>query len=434
MKKHTFLFVSISMMAVIMVLFSSCLTSLLVAGVSTVAITKSVKNSKKQGKWYGDFQYEVLTTKIVEIKGYKGEKKNVEIPAVIKRKPVTFIGANAFRDKQLTSVIIPDSVYIIENSAFANNQLTNVIIPDRVNKIESNAFDNNQLTNVIIPDSVKIIEDSAFAKNQLTSITIPSSVTGIGTGAFASNKLTSVTITTGVNSIGAEAFANNQLTSVTIPSSVTSIGTGAFRNNQLTSVNIQSSVTYLSGFDHNQLTSVVIPNSVTKIGSSAFANTKLTSVVIPDSVTEISSSAFANTPLTSITIPKTVTKVENNAFAGTIDFYLKAYGINAGKYEKRNERWYYNGTVLQEPSRLVCGDGIYITKIDGKPKYTREDIYLQPGLHTVTIVYSKTVGRTTTYSEGEVTFDYVYTFESDVYDLTGEIQGDKISFRIKRRN
>jgi len=175
---------------------------------------------------------------------------------------LTVINSSFFKNKQLTSVTIPNSVTTIHEFAFYKNQLTSVIIPDSVTTIGYGAFENNQLTSVTIPNSVKTIGHSAFAENQLTSVTIGNSVTTIDYDAFKDNKLTSVTIPNKVTTIGDSAFENNQLTSVTIPDSIKTIGYSAFEN--------------------NQLTSITIPNSVTTIGNGAFYNNQLTSVIIPN--------------------------------------------------------------------------------------------------------------------------------------------------------
>ena len=253
---------------------------------------------------------------------------DVVIPSKINDMIVTNINAatwnsstrkyeKSFANKNLTSVVIPDSVTTIGNRAFINNQLTSVTIPESVTTIENAAFFNNQLTSVVIPNSVTTIGDWAFQSNQLTSVVIPNSVTTIGDSAFFNNQLTSVTIPESVTTIGDSAFYNNQLTSVEIPDSVTTIGNYAFSGNQLTSVTIPDSVTTIVGaFSFNQLTSVVIPDSVTTIGSSAFSGNKLTSVVIPNSVTTIGSSAFSDNQLTSVVIPNSVTTIGEWAFSG----------------------------------------------------------------------------------------------------------------------
>ena len=132
------------------------------------------------------------------------------------------------------------NVTIIANEAFKNRSLKSIVLPNNLIKIGDYAFSNNKLTSVTIPNSVTSIGNFAFRNNQLTSVTIPNSVTSIGDAAFLANQLTSVTIPNSVTKIGELAFAFNKLTSVTIPNSVTSIGQSAFKSNQLTSVTIHA--------------------------------------------------------------------------------------------------------------------------------------------------------------------------------------------------
>ncbi len=81
---------------------------------------------------------------------------DVVIPSTIGGVAVEHIGMDAFLEKYLTSVIIPDSVTSIGDCAFRNNQLTSVTIPDSVTSIGSWAFENNQLTSVTIGAGVDI--------------------------------------------------------------------------------------------------------------------------------------------------------------------------------------------------------------------------------------------------------------------------------------
>ena len=94
-------------------------------------------------------------------------------------------GLGSFQMKNLTSVVIPDSVTDIKYLAFKNNQLTSVIIPDSVTAIGHYAFKNNQLTSIVIPNSVTIIDESAFQNNQLTSVTIGNGIRSIDYAAFS---------------------------------------------------------------------------------------------------------------------------------------------------------------------------------------------------------------------------------------------------------
>ena len=163
----------------------------------------------------------------------------------------------AFRDKNTTSYVIPDSVSCIGSSAF---------------------YDCKSLKSLVIPDSVTSIGESAFEDCfSLRSLVIPDSVTSIGKGAFKWCKfLTNIAIPYSVTSIGDGAFNEcSALRSVVIPNSVTSIGDGAF--------------------DHcSALRSIVIPDSVANIGDRAFtACYSLSNIVIPNGVTSIGDEAFA---------------------------------------------------------------------------------------------------------------------------------------------
>jgi tetratricopeptide (TPR) repeat protein len=151
----------------------------------------------------------------VTIVKYGGADTQVIIPASIGGKPVTAIGEKAFEQKQLTGVMIPNSVKTIGDNAFLNNQLTSVVFGNSVITIGRGAFYNNQLTSIAIPDSVTTIGDDAFSGKHSSDV-------------FIHNKLTSVTIGNRVTTIGKGAFAANQLTSVVIPNSVKTIGDSAF--------------------------------------------------------------------------------------------------------------------------------------------------------------------------------------------------------------
>ena len=199
------------------------------------------------------------------------------------------IGKEAFWDKGLTSVTIPDSVTSIGEAAFSVNQLTNITLTSNITNIGSYAFSNNLLTSVSIPDSITIINASTFFGNQLTSVEIPNSVETIEFRAFEENKLTSVTIPSSVTSIKPRAFWGNLLTSMTILDSVTTIGWQAFASNQLTTISLGKNVTSIDSqaFYQNQLTSVIIPNSVKAIGQNSFTKNPVREASIPDSIQHI---------------------------------------------------------------------------------------------------------------------------------------------------
>ena len=186
----------------------------------------------------------------------------------------------AFRDRNTTSYVIPDSVSCIEFGAFWNcHSLKRLVLPDSVSSIGDWAFWNcRSLTDIVIPDSVNSIGDRVFSGCcSLKSLVLPDSVSSIGESAFEDcTSLSSLVIPEGVTSIGHCAFRGcYSLSNIVIPNGVTSIGGCAFD-------------------DCKSLNSVVIPDSVTSIGYWAFDGCcSLKSLEIPDSVTSIGFGAFS---------------------------------------------------------------------------------------------------------------------------------------------
>jgi hypothetical protein len=339
-----------------------------------------------------DFEIRQNTRGTITVTGYKGTSKHVVIPASIEGVAVTEIAEEAFRQKAITSVIIPDSITTIGDLAFFDSHLTSVIIPDSVTTIGASAFAGDysignrsytgRLTSVTISSNITTIADRTFAGNQLTSVTIPNKVTAIGNDAFNGNQLTSVIIPGSVTTIGNNAFNGNQLTSVTIGSKVTTIGFGAFANNQLTSVIIPESVTTfveshgfsdVGAFANNRLTSIIIPKSVVDIGNKTFANNQLTSVTIHNSAvtfwqltspsppvfsfgeTAFGGSSgdgpFINNPITTITLPANVdfrtrdyrfnskSRDTRDIFPNSFSAFYESQGKKAGTYTWSGRIW-----------------------------------------------------------------------------------------------
>ena len=237
---------------------------------------------------------------------------------------VTSIGNGAFGGcSSLTSLKISDiaSWCIINFADNCSNPLGNHLYSnDKVQKKLVIYLNNKEITDLVIPNSVTSINNYAFCTwSGLTSVTIPNSVTSIGDYAFSGcSGLTSMSIGNSVTSIGRDAFYKcSSLTSVKI-SNVASwckIKFDAYSHNPLT----YAHHLYLNDVE---VINLVIPKSVTSIEDYVFAGcTGLTSVTIPNSVTSIGRSVFQDcSGLTRVTIPKSVTSIGERAFDG-VDFF-----------------------------------------------------------------------------------------------------------------
>jgi len=83
------------------------------------------------------------------ITGYNGKEKNIVIPSKIGSETITTVGVNAFYEKGLTSVTIPNSIKVIDDYAFRYNSLTSITIGANIELVRppsaecSWSFDNN---------------------------------------------------------------------------------------------------------------------------------------------------------------------------------------------------------------------------------------------------------------------------------------------------
>ncbi|MCL2638584.1 MAG: leucine-rich repeat domain-containing protein [Oscillospiraceae bacterium] len=205
---------------------------------------------------YRNIEGNSLRNSGLEIRNYLSEDPHVVIPSEINGIPVTGIDDRAFRETDIISVIIPESLTSIDRRAFHGREsLTSVILPDNLIRIRYAAFKGCiSLANINIPDNVIEIDESAFS------------------GCAA---LENIILPSGLTSIASRVFLNcTSLKSVYIPESVTKIEGEAFKN-------------------CTSLTEINLPSNLTSIGWSAFAGcTSLTNLYLPDSIKEIDLDAF----------------------------------------------------------------------------------------------------------------------------------------------
>lgn len=225
-------------------------------GTAKAAAVNTEPNSEDDFDWKVNDDFTEIT-----ITKYKGERKDVVIPATIQDVPVTCIGVEAFKDAKITSVVIPKGVKKIERDAFYCNSayygksiLTSVTLPENV-VIGSGAFSNcdslqsieipkgctlkesafsgcEKLESVTLPEGLKIIPDRCFSHcESLTNINFPSTLKYIGSYAFIGDysngifrdgcPLSALDFPEGLEFIGYKAFYTpTATTSLSLPKSL----------------------------------------------------------------------------------------------------------------------------------------------------------------------------------------------------------------------
>ena len=85
------------------------------------------------------------------LKWYNSEITDVDMQSDPELKNVTIIANEAFKNRSLKSIVLPNNLIKIGDYAFFSNNLTSVTIPNSVTSISENAFyDNNQLISITI--------------------------------------------------------------------------------------------------------------------------------------------------------------------------------------------------------------------------------------------------------------------------------------------
>jgi hypothetical protein len=299
----------------------------------------------------------------IEITWYTGPPGALTIPWEIGGRRVGRIGANAFRNRGITSVAFEtdarnvNSVTVIGEGAFADNQISRVVFPGSLGTIEANAFANNRLTEVTISGGIGRIGTGAFANNQLRTVNF-SRMPLLSDGAFENNQIANINNTSGqtIANIPA-AFRGNPIVAIAAEQQRVAQAAQAQQQAQIRAAqqnprpqseftvrqlaNNTVEITAFSGapgrvvipqtlhglavssigfraFRNRGVESVVIPATVTNIGEEAFYGNALAELVIPDSVAEIGAGAFRRNRLSSVTFGRGVRRIQGDAFSNNL--------------------------------------------------------------------------------------------------------------------
>lgn len=185
-----------------------------------------------------DFDYEISDGE-AKIKAYRGNERDIVIPAYIDGYPVTAIGKNAFfyygNCIRNVSITLPETLVRIESRAFYNVwSLKRVHLPHRLEYIGDDAFHGcKQLYEIVIPDSVTHIGKGAFDWcHGLKRVVVGGGVKNLLSGTFGSSRgITEVFLRSGVERIESKAFSVSELERVVFADSVSYCADDAFEGN-----------------------------------------------------------------------------------------------------------------------------------------------------------------------------------------------------------
>lgn len=281
---------------------------------------------------------------------------NIVIPATYNNKPVTKINSQAFSHRNITSVVIPDSIKEIGDSAFSYcQQLNDITMPDTPVLIGSHVFNNTLYQNTTenrdedgcLYVGKHLVSVLGYTKDTFKTKEDTLSIAGY---VFYGANLTSVEITGNVKIIGKYAFHNcPQLKSVVLHDGVETLANSAFSQcNALTNITFPGSISvideYVFGLCQN-LTDITICDGVQKLGRDAFKGSKnIETVNLPDSNIAIDINTFAETKIYQNT---------NNWTDGA--FYIDNHLITL-------TRNIYGSLTIREGTTNINGQALPLTK------------------------------------------------------------------------
>lgn len=214
--------------------------------------------------------------------------------------------------------------YLNRNGSLYNSDMSELLlcykdweteeVPQTVKRIASQAFINRLgMKEIILPDGLETVGDAAFMGcTALTTLTIPHTVTAVGKRlCWGCHSLQKVILPQSIKEVPQFAFFSCDLREVSLPEGIKKIGEHAFGANFA-------------------LTRIQLPNTVRSIGASAFEKCEsLEDVHLPERIVSIERSVFEDCrSLRTVNIPSSVQRIKSRAFSGIKDIKVN---INKGQ-------------------------------------------------------------------------------------------------------
>ncbi len=293
---------------------------------------------------FGDFYFDKSTGTVTGY-GLTGSK-DVVIPDKIDGVDVKILGNELFANRDISTVLIPDTVEIIGDDCFFDNKLESVDLPSNLKEIGNYAFHYNSIENLEIPFGVTNIGRYAFYDNGMKTLKLPNSIKNISSGAFCYNQLTDVEIPYSLELIGDYAFESNKIKRVELPTSLKAITVidSEYTELEPTVENLHRTLVFdelceivfyenfkfgdlyfdketgtITGYSEEGGKEVVIPSDiegvkVSNIGEYAFKDRGITKLELPDTIEVIGIEAFSSNNIKELVLPDSVKTLGNGAF------------------------------------------------------------------------------------------------------------------------
>ena len=274
---------------------------------------------------------------------------------------VKIIDNKAFNYHRTNQIVLNDGLEYIGEEAFklaVSNGLSQqeLVIPNSVTYIGAGAFAEANISSVIISDNVERLGDKAFAGCGVFYIHLPSKLKYLGQQALQNNSVFNLELPNGLEFIGKLALASTRRKRLVIPQSVKTIEEQAFSYALTDTFDIQAPLDSIPqrAFEGCQsIRQVVLPPTIKKIGVSAFSNCReMEDCKLPEGLEEIREWAFADCRhMMEWHIPSTVCKIELGAFSGD-NMWGKVY-IYAKEPPAETHEWAFRSWKMSESVLFV---------------------------------------------------------------------------------
>lgn len=252
-----------------------------------------------------EYSYNIHKNGFVEISKVFSQDDEIIIPSEIDGKKVAYIGKDAFSNKKVNKITLPDGLIAIGDSAFSElEELVYVNFPESLLVICQDAFYNcGKLKDVSLPIKLRAIGERAFENcKSIEKIKIPDELTLISSDSFSNcTSLSSVSFGKGILGIGSGAFEKTAIIEAVIPEKIHSMDAGVFSGcTKLKKAVMPKTVgDKENGFGWGMfmgcvsLETVNIPENIIGLPSDVFKDCKsLKSITIPASVESLGSDVF----------------------------------------------------------------------------------------------------------------------------------------------